>query len=107
MTEKQQTPAKTGGRPRNPANDDPDMTPEQRAKANLQYTMDRACNFIADGTASVLTRGIAAAKAGVPRETVETALAAVGAALADARTGIARAYEAPDQPAERKSRVQL
>lgn len=94
----------SGGRPAKPEA----TTPEARAVVNLQYALDRACSFIADGTASYARRAKTAARAGVPKEKVLRGLSAgIEAAVADARAAIERAYLEPTKPDAPKSRVTL
>lgn len=89
--------AATGGRPAS------ESTPLGR----LQYTLDRACNFINDGTSSYARRARTAARAGVSKEIAVQGLAAMEAALKDARASVERAYSAPEKAAAPQSRVKL
>lgn len=82
-------------------------TPDGRARANLQYTLDRANSFINDGTASFARRARAAARAGVPKEVVLKGFAAMEAALKDARSAIEQAYAEPTKAPAPASRVSL
>lgn len=93
-----------GGRPKKQK---PEGTPQERARANLQYTLDRACNFIHDGTASYARRARTAARAEVPKEVVLKGLEAMKAAIADAYASVERAYNAPQKNETPKSRVAL
>lgn len=92
-----------GGRPAKPEAD----TPQEKARANLQYVLDRACNFIHDGTSSYARRAKTAARAGVDRALVEKGVVAMEAAIKDLRSAIDRAYSAPTKAEAAKSRVSL
>lgn len=95
--------ANQGGRPAKPEA----KTPEAAARANLQYTVDRACNFIHDGTASYARRARTAARAGIDKALVLKGIDAMLAAVNDARQAVERAYAAPTKPEAPKSRVAL
>lgn len=95
------------GRGRPPKDSADARSPQEIALGNLQYAMDRACGFIADGNNSVAARAARCARAGVPRATVDKALEAMDAALADAREAAQRAYDAPQAKPVRESRVNL
>lgn len=97
--------ARQGGRPAKPTTAPGDVKGSR--VANLQYTLDRACNFIHDGASSYATKARSAARAGVERRTVEAGLDAMAAALADARAVVERAYNEPAKAAAPKSRVAL
>lgn len=79
----------------------------EAATARLQYTLDRACNFIHDGGSSYARRARRAAKAGVPKVTVLKGLDAITEAISDARDVIERAYGPKAAPEKRQSRVSL
>lgn len=81
--------------------------PKDRALANLQYALDRACSFIHDGSASYARRARTAARQEVAKETVLKGLTAMQAALADAQRAVERAYAEPTKPEAPKSRVAL
>lgn len=80
---------------------------QEKAVAALQASMDRACAVIADGSSALLRRTARAARAGVPRATVDRAIAALESAVADLKAGTARAYETPTARPVRASRVNL
>lgn len=82
-------------------------TPEERAVNNLQYALDRACNFIHDGNTSYARRARTAAQRGVDRATVDKGVAAMKEAVADLEASIERAYKAPDKPAQPTRRAVL
>lgn len=92
-----------GGRPAKPDA----KNPKERALGNLQYSLDRACSFIHDGSASFARRARTAARHEVSRETVLKGVAAMQAALADATRAVERAYSEPTKPEAPKSRVSL
>lgn len=100
-------PAPQATGPGRPAKGAAPKDPKAAALANLQYTLDRANNFIHDGTASVAVRMRRAARAGVPREVAEKALATMRDAVADCEAAMTHAYAEPTKPAVVKSRVSL
>lgn len=94
------------GRGRPPA--DPNADPAALALQKLQKTLDRTTTLICDGPAtSVVARIARCARAGVPRATVEKALAAMSAALEDANEQVERVYAAPAAKAPVAQRVNL
>lgn len=97
---------KHGGRPARPRKVYANKT--EKAKANLQYVLDRACNFIADGGSSYARRVKTAARNDVPIEVARKGLDAMQAALDDARAVLEQAYAAPTaRSGPVKSRVTL
>lgn len=95
------------GRGRPPKDSADARSPQEVAVANLQYSMDRACVFLMDGNNSVASRAARAARAGVPRATVDKALSALEAALQDCQEAIQRAYAAPAEKPRVERRVDL
>ena len=95
------------GKPAKPDNANA-KDPQARALGNLQYILDRACNFIHDGQSSFAVRARRAAKRGVPKATVTKGLTALESAVSDARAAVERAYT-PEAKKEvvQKSRVTL
>lgn len=77
------------------------------ALKRLQYTVDRACNFIHDGGSSYANRARKAARAGVPKERALKGVEAMRAALIDAEKAIERAYSQPEKRPVAASRVSL
>lgn len=105
QTTQEQKPVAHRGRGRPPKDEARD--PQEVALSNLQYAMDRACAYIADGNNSVIARAARCARAGVPQAKVEKALQAMEDALADAHKGLERAYSAPEPKAKPERRVDL
>lgn len=99
----QQVHAGKPGRPGLPKN----ATKAEKSLANLQYVLDRTCNFIHDGASSYAVRARRAAKNDVPKATVLKGLVAIEQALADCRAAVDRAYAAPEKKEAPKSRVAL
>lgn len=104
VTQTQTSSPETRGKPAAPKSKDP----KQQAVFNLQYAVDRACNFIHDGGSSYARRAKAAAAKEIPKETVLKGFVALEAALADCRKAIERAYSPDEKRAPtHASRVQL
>lgn len=83
-------------------------TEEEKAIANLQYAMDRACRYIHDApTASISYRALQAAQAGVDKKVVSKALDAVEAAVKDAKKAVQEAFDNPEEATVSHSRVRL
>jgi hypothetical protein len=95
----------TGGRPAKTKVPEGDV--KAARVAALQYALDRAANFVHDGGSSYAARARGAARAGVPRATVDAGIAALEAALSDARAAVERAYAAPAAKTAPKARVTL
>ena len=103
----QQTQQKNRG-PGRPPSKAAEGTPEERALKALQYSLDRANNYIQDGGPSYARRAKRAANAGIPKEVVLQGLAAMETALADARKTIEAAYAPKVKGASKvASRVKL
>lgn len=107
MTQAKTTKKNAPGAGRPAAPDTKNMADDERARALLQYAMDRANAFIADGSTSVVVRAARCARAGVPIEVPMKALDAMSGALDDAREAIQAAYAAPAAKPQQTSRVEL
>lgn len=91
------------GRPRKPREKDP----TKRTLTALQYALDRANNYIADGRQSYARYAKFAAKRGIPIETVEKGIVAIEACVKDLRTSVVAAYREPTSRAAVVSRASL
>lgn len=108
-----QGPAKTAspgpGRPPKGASNAVIRTPEERrasALKNLQYVLDRGCNFIHDGASSFAKRAKTAARAGVPQATVLAGIGALKASIVDLENVVKQAYS-KSAPGPAKTRLDL
>ena len=87
-----------------------DSTPEERALANLQYSMDRAASYTVDHkTISILGRSARCARLGIDKSVPLAAVAAIEQACAEARAAIEDLYSQPEEeePAQAPSRANL
>lgn len=105
-TQQKETQTEKRGRGRPPAGEG--RSPEVIAVGNLQDTANRACAIVNDHpNVSVAARIARCARAGVPRQTVDRALAGLKEALGDLEDATERAYAAPTARAPIAQRVNL